>query len=73
MVTKDSRKTRQPADNMLDGVFISEHPNRKWVSNVIYIPTRKGWLKLPLAIENAMIVLSKRYRFWWKILLAPFL
>lgn len=51
VVTTDSRKTKQPADNILDGVFTSEHPNQKWVSDVTYIPTRKGWLYLSAIMD----------------------
>lgn len=51
VVTTNSRKTNQPADNILDGVFISEHPNQKWVSDVTYIPTRKGWLYLSAIMD----------------------
>lgn len=58
VVTTDSRKTKQPADNILDGVFTSEHPNQKWVSDVTYIPTRKGWLYLSaiMDIYSRMII-----------------
>ena len=51
VVTTDSRKTKQPADNILDCDFTSEHPNQKWVSDVTYIPTRKGWLYLSAIMD----------------------
>jgi putative transposase len=58
VVTTDSRKTKQPAENKLDRVFTSGYPNQKWVSDVTYIPTRKGWLYLSAIMDlySRMIV-----------------
>ena len=58
VVTTDSRRTRNPAKNVLGGIFTSDKPNRKWVSDVTFIPTRKGWLYLSAIMDlySRMIV-----------------
>ncbi len=58
VVTTDSRKTKRPAENILRGAFVSDKANRKWVSDVTFIPTRKGWLYLSAIIDlySRMIV-----------------
>ena len=58
VVTTDSRRTKSPAENILGGVFTSYKPNQKWVSDVTFIPTRKGWLYLSAIMDlySRMIV-----------------
>jgi len=58
VVTTDSRRTKRPAENILGGIFTSERPNQKWVSDVTFIPTRKGWLYLSAVMDlySRMIV-----------------
>jgi len=58
VVTTDSRRTKKPAGNLLGGEFTSETANRKWVSDVTFIPTRKGWLYLSAIMDlySRMIV-----------------
>ena len=58
VVTTDSRRTKKPAENILGGVFTSDTANRKWVSDVTFIPTRKGWLFLSAIMDlySRMIV-----------------
>jgi len=58
VVTTDSRRTKKPAENKIEGIFISDYPNRKWVSDVTYIPTRQGWLYLSAIMDlySRMIV-----------------
>ena len=51
VVTTDSRRTKSPAENILGGVFTSYKPNQKWVSDVTFIPTRKGWLYLSAIMD----------------------
>jgi putative transposase len=51
VVTTDSRKTKQPAENILNGIFTTDKANRKWVSDVTFIPTRKGWLYLSAIMD----------------------
>lgn len=50
-VTTDSRKSRDPAENVLDRAFSAERPNEKWVTDVTYIPTREGWLFLATVLD----------------------
>jgi putative transposase len=58
VVTTDSRRTKKPAENILGGLFKSDKANRKWVSDVTFIPTRKGWLYLSAIMDlySRMIV-----------------
>ena len=58
VVTTDSRYTRKPAENVLSGDFKAVRVNEKWVSDVTYIPTRKGWLYLAVIMDlySRMIV-----------------
>lgn len=44
--TTDSRHQQPTAANVLDRQFQAELPNRKWVSDITYIPTDEGWLYL---------------------------
>ena len=50
-VTTDSRKSRNPAKNILDRKFEADRPNEKWVADVTYIPTREGWLFLATVLD----------------------
>jgi putative transposase len=58
VVTTDSRHTRKPAANVLSGDFKAARVNEKWVSDVTFIPTRKGWLYLAVIMDlySRMIV-----------------
>jgi len=58
VITTNSKQTKKPAANILGGEFTSENANRKWVSDVTYIPTRKGWLYLSAIMDlySRMIV-----------------
>jgi transposase InsO family protein len=49
-VTTDSRKTR-PAPNILERNFSAPEPNRCWVTDMTFIPTREGWLYLTVIID----------------------
>ncbi len=49
-VTTDSRNTR-PAPNILDRSFSVPEPNRCWVTDMTFIPTREGWLYLTVIID----------------------
>src|SRR5262249_19811955 len=44
--TTDSNHTLPMADNVLDREFDPEEPNKSWVADITYIPTREGWLYL---------------------------
>jgi putative transposase len=44
--TTDSNHTLPVAENVLARDFQPEQPNRSWVADITYIPTREGWLYL---------------------------
>lgn len=44
--TTDSKHKLPIADNLLNRQFVQNEPNRAWVSDITYIPTREGWLYL---------------------------
>ena len=45
-VTTHSNHTYPVAPNLLDRKFQAGEPNKKWVSDITYIPTAEGWLYL---------------------------
>jgi len=51
VITTDSRKTKKPAENVMAQAFTADKPNQKWVSDVTFIPTRKGWLYLAAIMD----------------------
>ena len=51
ITTTDSRNTKTPAENILKQKFTAQQPNEKWVSDVTFIPTRKGWLYLAAIMD----------------------
>jgi len=42
---------RKPADNLLDQVFEVDQPNRKWVTDITYLPTEGGWVYLAVVLD----------------------
>ena len=42
---------RKPADNLLDQVFEADQPNRKWVTDITYLPTQNGWVYLAAVLD----------------------
>jgi len=58
VITTDSRRTKKPAGNILNGVFTADKSNEKWLADVTFIPTRKGWLYLAAVMDlySRMIV-----------------
>jgi putative transposase len=60
LVAKGRRKFRQTTDsnhnlpiapNLLRQDFTAEAPNKTWVSDITYIPTREGWLYLCVFLD----------------------
>lgn len=49
-VTTDSRNT-QASPNLLKRAFQVDRPNRYWVSDITFIPTREGWLYLAVILD----------------------
>lgn len=50
-VTTNSRHTHSVAENLLGRQFTVAAPNRWWVSDITYIPTREGWLYLAITLD----------------------
>ena len=49
--TTDSNHAMPVAENQLDRRFDPSEPNKAWVADITYIPTREGWLYLA-AVED---------------------
>jgi transposase InsO family protein len=49
-ITTDSRHT-QAAPNLLGRVFSATGPNRCWLTDITFIPTRAGWLYLAVILD----------------------
>lgn len=49
--TTNSRHTHPIAENLLQRQFTVTAPNRWWVSDITYIPTREGWLYLAVTLD----------------------
>ena len=50
-VTTNSSHNYSVAENVLDRDFASGEMNRKWVSDLTYIPTHEGWVYLTTVID----------------------
>jgi putative transposase len=51
VVTTNSDHTFSIANNILDRDFKADKPNQKWVADITYIPTKKGWLYLAIVLD----------------------
>ena len=51
IITTNSKNTLRPAPDRLQREFDVEGPNKVWVSDTTFIPTRQGWLYLAIVIE----------------------
>jgi putative transposase len=49
--TTDSRHTEPIAPNLLARTFQAEAPDRVWVTDITYLPTREGWLYLAVVLD----------------------
>ena len=43
--------TKQPAPNLLAQDFAADAPNRKWVTDITYLPTTAGWVYLAVVLD----------------------
>ena len=43
--------SKNPAANLLDQVFSADAPNRKWVTDITYLPTSNGWVYLAAVLD----------------------
>ncbi|MEX2172547.1 MAG: IS3 family transposase [Pirellulales bacterium] len=50
-ITPKADPAKQPAPNKLDRDFTVPSPNRKWVSDITYLPTAEGWVYLAVVLE----------------------
>ncbi len=51
VITTDSKNTMQPAPDQLKRKFDVDSPDKAWVSDTTFIPTRQGWLYLAVVVE----------------------
>jgi len=51
VITTDSKNTMQPAPDLLQRQFKTDNPDKAWVSDTTFIPTRQGWLYLAVVID----------------------
>lgn len=49
--TTKADPTKQPAPNKLDRDFAAPAPNRKWVTDITYLPTAQGWVYLAVVLD----------------------
>lgn len=49
--TTQADPTKQPAENKLDRDFTAAQPNRKWVTDITYLPTAAGWVYLAVVVD----------------------
>jgi hypothetical protein len=49
--TTDSRHAEPVAPNLLSRSFQADAPNRVWVADITYLPTREGWLYLAVVLD----------------------
>ena len=51
VITTDSKNTMSPAPDHLKRNFATDSPNRAWVSDTTFIPTKEGWLYLAVILD----------------------
>jgi putative transposase len=51
VVTTKRDMTHPVAANLLNRDFIAKEPNKKWVTDITYIPTQQGWLYLAVILD----------------------
>jgi putative transposase len=49
--TTKSDPSKRPAENKLDRDFTAKAPNRKWVTDITYLPTATGWVYLAVVLD----------------------
>lgn len=49
--TTQADPTKQPAANKLAQDFTADAPNRKWVTDITYLPTAAGWVYLAVILD----------------------
>src|ERR1051326_869738 len=51
VLTTKRDKTHPVAPNLLNREFRATEPNRKWATDITYIPTKQGWLYLAVILD----------------------
>lgn len=51
-VTTDTQHNYPICRNLLDQNFVVDRLNQVWISDITYIPTKKGWMYLILIFVN---------------------
>ncbi len=49
--TTQADPTKQPAPNVLARDFTADAPNRKWTTDITYLPTMEGWVYLAVVLD----------------------
>jgi len=49
--TTKSDPTKRPAPNVLDRDFTADRTNRKWVTDITYLPTLAGWVYVAVVLD----------------------
>jgi putative transposase len=49
--TTQADPTKQPAPNVLNRDFAAAAPNRKWTTDITYLPTAEGWVYLAVVMD----------------------
>jgi putative transposase len=49
--TTQADRAKQPAENKLAQDFTADAPNRKWVTDITYLPTAAGWVYLAVVLD----------------------
>src|SRR5581483_2060804 len=64
--TTDSRHTEPIAPNLLARTFQAEAPDRVWVADITYLPTREGWLYLAVDLHPISWTPDRVYLNGWR-------
>jgi putative transposase len=50
-ITTRADPSKRPADNLLNREFTADAPDRKWVTDITYLPTQEGWVYLAAVMD----------------------